>query len=116
MKAYYFGCFERAGHYMWEPGGAWGPRSAPHDFVSPWGRYPDGILAPKGQSQGVAALHHKDGWTAISCWDQSVDSRPGSNSTFLLEGTYTFAEGLELATQFFPSIMSRLPALVEYKP
>ena len=119
MKIYYFGCIERAGHFLWEPP----DRSAHRDATTPWGSCPDGSLAPHenprcefvknfygcrcSQAEGIAALHYKDGWTALSFWDRSVDTRGGCNSNFLAEGAFTFEEMVELAKQYFPIIMAR---------
>jgi hypothetical protein len=135
MKIFYFGCVEQAGHYLWVPG----PRSAyrestPWGANAPWGANGiDGMLAPhenprcgyltKGygcdcsQREGVAAIHYKDGWTAISFWDRSVDTRPGCNSTFLADGNYTFEEMLAHAQNYFPSVMERFAfKIVPYEP
>lgn len=63
----------------------------------PWGDSIDGrAMYPSNGRQGHAALHHKDGWTALCINDRSVDSRPGSHSAFLTEGTLTFDAMLAL--------------------
>jgi hypothetical protein len=108
-KVYYFGCIERAGHYMWLPG----PRpeySKDGDFVrtNPWGFAIDGSLCPKGpEIQGQALIHHKDGWTALSFWDRSVDGRGKCNSSLLALGALTFAEMVSLFKEHFPSVFGR---------
>lgn len=51
--------------------------------------------------QGEALLHHRNGWTALSFWDSSVDTRPGCNSTYIAEGIFTFEEMVELAKTRF---------------
>jgi hypothetical protein len=53
------------------------------------------------ENEGEALLHHKDGWTALSFWDRSVDHRGACNSTYLAEGTFTFEEMVELAKTRF---------------
>ena len=77
-------------------------------YSNPWRHSIDGTLAPAGcgQKQGQALLHCKDGWTAISFWDRTGDSRMGSNSAFLAKGDYTFAEMINLASTAFPEIMA----------
>ena len=65
------------------------------------------------QAEGKAALHYKGGWTALAFWDRSVDSRPGSNSVFLAEGTHQFEDMVVLAQQSFPSIMQRFKFKIE---
>lgn len=130
MIKFYFGCVDTAGHYLWKPT-QWGPRRAfatsdPASEYTPWGRDGaglDGMLAPHenrrcqylkngfgcqcSQTQGITAVHHKDGWTAISFWDRSVDKRGGCNSTFLAEGEFNFEEMVELAKVNFPTVMAR---------
>ena len=106
----YFGPWDVAGHYLfteqkrhvWDP-----PRM-------PWtGGEIDCGLQPgcKGrkswqipaeeQVEGEALLHHKDGWTALSFWDRTVDTRIGCNSTYIAEGTFTFEAMVELAKSRF---------------
>ncbi len=111
MKAFYFGCSDRPGHYMnsAERSGITSQETAEFLIANPWGFSVDGGLCPKGrQIEGLAVLHHKNGWSALSFWDRSVDSRPDSNSTFLVEGTHTFANMRALAEQHFPRVIARL--------
>lgn len=112
MKVLYFGCVNQAGHYLWLPG----PVSAYRE-KTPWGPEGwslDGTIAPKGQPVRVAAIQHKDGWTAMGFWDKSVDERPGSNSVFIADGDYTFEEMLSHAKTYFPEIMDRIGTITEY--
>jgi hypothetical protein len=111
-EVYYFGCVDVAGHYMHA---AKAPRSleerrAEHDvlYSNPWGTEVDSGLCPSGpEIEGRALLHHKDGWTALSFWDRSVDSRGKCNSNFLAKGTFDFEKMLELARENFPHVMKR---------
>lgn len=119
MRALYFGCprgvygYREAGHRFVAPGGA-AVRSVDGERAQPWGML-DGKLAPREwdshrapeMPQGVAALHHKDGWTALSFWDRTGDSRPASNSTFLIEGTLDFDEALAEARERFSLLFER---------
>ena len=113
MKVFYFGCYGNAGHYMRAPGGsALRSTRAEHDFTisNPWGYNIDGELCvspERRQVQGVTKVHHKDGWTAISFWDRSVDSRPGSNSALLAEGEHTFEGMMALFNHYFPEVLKR---------
>lgn len=105
-KVFYFG-FAGNGHHMYEPGGGY------HVVVqTPWGEHPDGTLCPKGgkvyQEQGKALLHRKDGWTALSFWDRSGDTRYSSNSNFFVRGEYAFGEMLALARAQFPGVFARM--------
>lgn len=104
MKVYFFGCWDGVGHYLFES------RYNRPSFESiPWGTDIDGGLAPAGvkQRQGVAELHHKDGWTALSWWDRSIDHRSNSNAAILAEGTHNYDEMIQLGKDHFPEIMGR---------
>lgn len=110
--------------------GVWDPRSLGHGYHVPGGRRPvgavttpwphvDGKLAPtigprqkyfqNEAVQGVASLTHKGGWTALSFWDRTGDSRGNSSSTFLFDETLTFDDALARARVEFPSIFARFP-------
>jgi len=112
---FYFGCVETAGHYMHNTH----LRSVHEVGDMPWGPYgQDGKLPPQGgpQVEGQAMLHHKDGWTALSFWDRSVDTRGGCNSNFFFRGTYEFAEVVALARTAFPKVWARFQFdVVPYK-
>jgi len=93
---YYFGCVGQAGHYMHDV-------NMRHDWKfmesNPWYPHLDGAF--KG-------LQHKEGWTALAMHDFTVDSRPGSNSIFLAEGTFTREEMIVIAYNNFPTIAKRV--------
>jgi hypothetical protein len=113
MKAFYYGCKkltekEQVGHYLYEPG----LREAHRDATTPWGMWPDGtLLGDSRQEQNACVLTQKDGWTALSFWDRTGDTRGNSNSNFFFEGTYTFEQMVELAKEHFPEIMNRVGTL-----
>lgn len=112
---YYFGCRGEIGHYLWK-GSQFIALNAKENII-PWGIQIDGTLAPvvydkrrllkKEEAQGVCALHHEAGWTAIAFWDRSVDDRGASNSVFMVEGIYDFDTMVEMAKEQYPTIMSR---------
>lgn len=116
FKMFYYGCVDRAGHYLWSPNGDYPLRRRFSEADAlPWGAKIDGGLCPQTTSeclQGVALLHVAwDAldvpWTAVSFWDNSVDSRPGSCSTFIVEGAHTFEQVMVLAKVAFPTVWSR---------
>ena len=92
-----------------------------HNHVCPWKDHEiDAALQPHRKGcdkhaycgcgslpEGQALVHHKDGWTALSFWDRSVDKRGGCNSNFFFEGTFDFAQMIELAKANFPTVWSR---------
>lgn len=103
----FFGCRDVPGHYLYARG-----KSIQYES-SPWGTALDGgILTPDYYHAdktitGEVAVAHKNGWTAIAFWDRSGDSRPGSNSAFLISEIITGDELLDLARQQWPEIFSR---------
>lgn len=121
MRAMFFGCIDMAGHYLYETKKYDGQPI--HQLVrypgnNPWGMEVDQGLCPgfidprtkkidsyrSKQTEGIAKLHRKDGWTAIAWWDRCGDTRPGSNSVFMAEGEHDFASMLTLFKQKFPVI------------
>ena len=62
------------------------------------------------QHEGRAFVHYVEGWTVVSWWDRSGDSRGGSNSAFLAIGRRPFAEMLEMARAAFPREITRMEA------
>lgn len=111
MKVYYFGCIYEPGHYLWEN---MHTRNSELFRRQPWGIGLDGLagssIARERTSnipEGRAWLIHLDGWTVISFWDRSVDTRPGSNSAFAAEGTFTFDEMVTAAKAQWPEVWKR---------
>lgn len=118
-KMYYFGPYNQAGHFFFGPRGSYVSRQETECI--PWKDYEiDGKLQPgcfeerghwsvKGpEIEGQALLWTKNGWTAISFWDRSVDTRGRCNSTFIAEGTFTFEEMVEWSKLVFPDRWARM--------
>ena len=60
----------------------------------------------------MAALSRLGGWgvSALSFWDRTGDSRPGSNSTFFAPGLTISAEDIVAGSKrLFPQVWARLP-------
>lgn len=124
MRSFYFGCWREAGHHLWHQGSEGHPYKDwranngllgvsihsrnPTKGEIPWGYSLDGGLL-KGRSlrQGEAVVEQRDGWTALSFWDRSVDSRPGSSSTFVFDTLLTPEAALAAAREAFPPIFER---------
>lgn len=105
---YYFGCDKQAGHHAFDEG----RRRPPYERAIIFSHL-DGTLPPQpeGRNLYVASFSRLGGWnmTALSWWDRSVDSRPGSNSTILAPGlTIAPVEMLDEAHQ--ATAGSRRPA------
>jgi hypothetical protein len=104
-KMFYCGCHGDTGHYVWSEDG-W--RSYKLWKEQPWGNAIDGGLQPpKWRDNGMTRFTQKHGWSALSWWDNSIDTRPGSHSTFVVEGTHSAEEVLAMARNRFPWVFSR---------
>lgn len=121
-QMFYFGPWDEAGHYLSDERGRSVGRN--ERGALPWNEWRgdvDGVLQPHPEDtcasrrrhypstycdcgrgpEGIAMLHHKDGWTALSFWDRSVDKRGACNSTYFAEGTFSFEEMVEMAKTRF---------------
>lgn len=103
---YYFGCSAtQIGHYLWDT--EWN-KIYGHPLPRNLERGIDGTFVPAGagwQSSRVGP------WWIISCIDNTVDTRPGSHSTFVGKG-FIDEETFEAAARArFPSVFSRLEGL-----
>lgn len=107
---FYFGCYERPGHYVFRTG----MRSAYGTIGEKLTRF-DGCLAPQSTSEGyVATISRLGGWgmTALSFWDYTVDKRGGCNSNFFAPSlTISAEEMLAGAAEHFPHVWKRLPEI-----
>lgn len=113
-RMFYFGPWGEPGHHFFDEHGMWAHKE---EDAIPWGHSIDGCLQPgckRGENghwdhygdpetEGMALLHHKDGWTALSFWDRSVDNRFASNSNYFAEGIFTFGQMVEMAKTRFAS-------------
>jgi hypothetical protein len=117
---YYFGCWDRAGHYLHAPSGKTLDGVGPFyvwDFEH--GIPLDGTFAPGPYSRQsregyedeyAASLTHIRGWSVLAMWDRSVDARSASNAAFIAEGFLTMEAMWSLARTYFPRVVARLKA------
>lgn len=113
MRVYYFGPWDQAGHHLRDENGYSAYKA---EAAIPWTLYElDGRMQPHktgcrkgnycgctGGPEGVALVHHRNGWTALSFWDRSVDTRGASNSTYIAEGAaFSFEEMVQIASERF---------------
>lgn len=134
----FHGCGMReAGHYWFGPGMVTGRCMAlrrqnhngrieddPYRYV-PWAYSVDGGLAPQGarlhvEGQGAFAQSgrflgtpEEEWWSAVSWWDNSVDRRPASNATFVIDQRVSAAVLLDAALAKFPEVLARMKYVVE---
>ena len=108
-QMYYFGCWQGAGHDLHTvTGSRISMYAVPADFPCAVTTLDGGFLPPRlPQVEGQGILVHLNGWTILSFWDRSVDTRPGSCSTFVLRGLHTCAETWALAQEGFPDVWER---------
>lgn len=108
MEHYYFGIQGEVGHYLYKGRQHFNERYLPDDFPVSVAALDGRLLPPKlPQKQGRAELIHIGGWTILTFWDRSFDTRYGSSSTFVMEGTFDFDEAAGLAREQYPSIWNR---------
>lgn len=116
LPALYLGCHKVSGHYLWREGMlSFSPRSS-LDYLKRLDRF-DGLLPPQDDRTPYrATLSQLPGWgyTALAFWDNSIDKRVGSNSTFFLPSLRLTARGAYMAAcTLFPEVFARLPEAVQ---
>lgn len=109
---YFFGCGNRIGHYLHEPGGKPVHSAGPFWWMELYGAFCPGRErprhGPRPEVQSACKVTHVQGWTVLASWDRSVDERGTSNGAFLAEGTYGFEGMIALAREHFPQIVERV--------
>jgi len=111
VRVYVFTCMGQPGHRLWSSPARPQPADAtgcpnPHKL--------DTGFCPRTdegeRAQGRAALHWVT-WdrhvTVLAFWDRSGDPRPGSHSTFVLDGHHAFEEAVRHAEEAFPHLFAR---------
>jgi len=98
----YFGCLGQIGHHLHAK-----PSRRLRYESTPWGETLDMGLFPERSTHGILYTAKKGGWTAIAAWDNSVDTRPGSHSAFLVAADISTEELLRRAREQWPEVFSR---------
>lgn len=104
----YFGCLGRAGHYLHDKTKAYSHQ--PRWSSTAWGTAIDGGIfdsSPKKWEPGVVHHAQNAGWSVVYWADYSVDSRPGSHSTFVAHALLSKDELISLARAQWPEIFGR---------
>lgn len=103
----YFGCLGGTGHYYYATDGYRCSTREPW-VRNPWSRDIDTGLCPTNtREQGKAALHHEGNWTALAFWDNSVDHRGNSHSTFVVNCNLDFESMMHVCRSAFPQVFAR---------
>ena len=107
LDVLYFGCIGQAGHYLWVSVDGVPVKPSRGDYRRDLLSRFDGLLCPTDRTEGVMLKHFIHGHTAVSFWDRSGDSRPGSSSTFFLAGIHGYQYMIAAARQAFPAVFAR---------
>lgn len=106
VEVMFFGCLGQPGHYL--------QSKRSNRFRTdhlPWGDSIDGGLLPKDgnkRQDGKFVFVKERGFSCVSFWDQSGDSRPASNSAFIVQAEEITADELfGLARQQWPEVFRR---------
>jgi hypothetical protein len=106
---YYFGAWSKdnLGHFLYAPGGSTSRR---HEDELPFDHcILDASLLDrrKPQEEGRYRMVVMSGWTVLTFWDRSADSRLGSNSAFVARGVHHAKDLIDMAREAFPSVFER---------
>ena len=109
-KLYYFGPIGKAGHYLWKTQDGqdsyYSNKDIPKSILGD-GKLDGGFCPKIDVVNGEVKITQLDGWTIFSWWDRSVDSRPGSHSTFVGTGFDNIDDFLKEANTKFPAVFLR---------
>lgn len=140
LKCFYFGCWNRAGHFLHVPGGKFiGRTERDVEYYGGHDRrvHIDGTLAPRKLARDGSLIwtgnftkeerdryesrssEYPNGWflrheldngfSVLQWWDQTQgDTRPGCNSTIMLEGKHTTEELFKALEVNFPHVLANL--------
>lgn len=109
LHIFYFGCLGQIGHHVWQnssPPQRLGRNDPLHKIIEAM----DGVLPPQWGKpvQGEVVHHDIFNFAVVAWWDNSVDSRPKSNSAFWVEGEHSAKEALCLGLERFPTVAARI--------
>lgn len=106
MIVHYFGCLHRPGHF-------WHSRESlcrivPADIKKTLlPKYIDYSFVDFTKKEGEAVVTAHASVTILAFKDNSVDTRPGSHSTFVIEGLPTPEDALRLCKEQWPEVFER---------
>lgn len=109
-RCYYFGYIAGGGHEITNERGSRSEAERTLPFAY---RILDaGLLArdysTEPQPEGVVRRVKIAGWTVFTFWDRSGDSRPRSNSAFVIHGDWAFDDMLVIAKAAYPEVFNRI--------
>ena len=81
--------------------------------ASIWSKIDTRFCPDKSQKNGTYKHTQVDGWSIVAFWDNTIDSRPGSHSTFVVNEVIEATELLDRAREAFPKVFARYAFKVE---
>ena len=118
MEHYYFGCNTQAGHHLRTSMNG-NLETLDYKKCAQLEFYTnnfDGAYPPHDTNmQGVVKVSRltlKKNWTIFAFWDYSIDSRPGSHSTFIFSGLHNYDECVDIIREHYPTVLKRIDTLV----
>jgi|GEM_PF-3174955 hypothetical protein len=118
----YFGCIERAGHYLFKNShqklryNEQVELSKKYSINENFMGHIDGLFTPPKYKSGYNVVKINSDIIVISWWDNTVDNRQGSNSNLIGIGYESIEEILNEANSLFDSVMKRQQNLQPYEP
>jgi hypothetical protein len=105
----YFGCWDRAGHFLWAP-----DKSSIRDLGNR-GEITDRLLDstplllpyPEKKGSGCRTYLSAPDKTVLSWWGNPFDDRPGVNNSVIVDGNRTVFYCWEMFTIKFPDLAKR---------
>lgn len=111
----FHGCWDRPGHFLHNQIGYQVRRG---EYKLPFrDTVLDGTFAPPfaNEPEEQMALTYLHNWSILSMWDRTIDTRMGSNATFLMPGIHDKDFMWQTAEREYPGIVTRLKAYAAWK-
>lgn len=117
--AVYFGCWNQAGHFLWEPG-----HISMRDCDAKRMRIPNaivldnppGLFLPNKERKGTGCVTYLPGpnRTILAWWGSPWDSRPGVHAAFITNGDAGEAVAWNMFCRYFPTLSAQIerPSIV----
>jgi hypothetical protein len=106
-QAFYFGCHQQTGHYLFVRGMGRVPASDSQALSRFRNLIDGGFIPEESHQQGRAWLTHVGDWTFLAFADNSIDGRGKSHSTFVLSGRLSYSDMLAKTKVDWPEVWAR---------
>ena len=105
--ALYYGCHKDTGHFLWVRGMFRAQALHIQDLGGTYGLIDGGFVPHDSLQQGRAWVSQVGDLTFLAMADNSIDSRPGSHSTFVFRGRLSYEEMVSRSKLVFPEVWFR---------